>query len=287
MRRLRAAAVVLQCAADAASVPARMFAAAVMKASGGEGWAEPDPALPRIEAQCIDALLALWSDLERRMLEQLGLPSAKAAPPPHRKAGEDAFVFDARAHLAALLQIEQAFIAAAGTDAGPLVRQAFAAWLRGLENARTDVGDAAADVSVDVRRAYRSSLQTRGLQLVRSATARAYREGIVQTLVDGEYDGMNPLEVARKLRARFGAGEYDWERLARSEIAMAQVDGKAAEYLAAGITRVDYITAQDGRVSSICRSHAAGSPYPINKAPVPVRDSHPNCRCSWKPVLED
>lgn len=280
--RIAAALDVLKAANEAAHTRRlTLVAAAAIKAAGGEGWAEEDPALPRIETASINGLLVLWQSVETRTLQALGLPVDQSA-----KAGEEVWRFDAIAQLRALLELEQAFIGAAGSDDGPLVRQAFAAWLRGIENARDDLGEAAVDVGADARRAYRASIAARGMEMVRNVTARAYRRDIVQALLAGDYDGMNPKDVARKLRQRFGAHDYDWERLARSEIAMAQVDGKRAEFDAAGITRVDYLTAQDGRVSTICRNHAANGPYPIAVAPVPVRDSHPGCRCTWRPVID-
>ena len=79
-------------------------------------------------------------------------------------------------------------------------------------------------------------------------------------------------------------GDYNWERLARSEIAMAQSDGSLALYEQQGITLVDYSTAEDEFVSTICRELAAAGPYTIDKCPVPVRDSHPGCRCALVPA---
>jgi SPP1 gp7 family putative phage head morphogenesis protein len=250
-----------------------------LKAGGGEGWAEPDPNLPRIERTAIDELLALWRQLGTATLGQLELTGALE--------GASAFRFSAVEHLVALTLNGEAFVRAAGAAEGPLVQQAFAAWVRGVANASAEIGDAATDVVASVRQAYRDSLRVRGLELVRDGTVRTYREAIVDRLVSGEFDGKNPRDVARALSRQFDAGEYNWERLARSEIAMAQVDGKRAEYEAAGITRVDYVNANDGKVSTICRGLAAGGPYALAKAPVPVRDSHPECRCTWRPVLDE
>src|SRR5690606_8606567 len=106
---------------------------------------------------------------------------------------------------------------------------------------------------------------------------------IVAALASGEFDGQNPVNVARELQRRFDGGDYNWERLARSEIAMAQSDGSLALYEQQGITLVDYSTAEDEAVSTICRELAAAGPYTLDKAPVPVRDSHPNCRCAIVP----
>lgn len=249
--------------------------ALVAKSAGdGEGWAEDDPQLPRIEQRATVGLLALWSGLMADCLNTLGLAEAGKA----MKAEVPSFAFNAARHLSELLRLEELFVQAAGSDRGPLVRAAFAAWVRGLENAATELDVDA--IIEDARRTYRAQIEARGLQMVRTVTARVLRDDIIERLKSGEYDGMNPVDVARKLRQRFGAHDYDWLRLARSETAMAQADGKLVQYRDAGITHVDYLTAQDGRVSRICRDLAAAGPYLIANAPVPVRDSHPNCRCS-------
>lgn len=253
----------------------------IAKGEGGEGWAEGDAQLPRIEARSITRLLALWAGLESDVLQVLGLADAKAA----RKAEVPSFQFDAVRVLTELARLQEVFVQAAGSEQGPLVQAQFAAWVRGLENASAELDIAA--IAEDARRLQRAQYAKRGLELVTTVTARAFRDDIIARLVSGEYDGMNPVDVARQLRQRFGAHDYDWQRLARSETAMAQVDGKLEQYREAGITHVNYITANDGRVSRICRELKDGSPYPIAKAPVPVRDSHPNCRCSVRGVVVD
>lgn len=247
---------------------------AAKSAGDGEGWAEQDQQLPRIEQRATVGLLALWSGLMADCLKTLGLAEAGKT----MKAEVPAFAFNAARHLSELLRLEELFVQAAGGDRGPLVRAAFAAFVRGLENAATELDvDALID---DARRTYRAQIEARGLQMVRTVTARVLRDDIINRLTSGEYDGQNPVDVARKLRQRFGARDYDWLRLARSETAMAQADGKLVQYRDAGITNVDYLTAQDGRVSRTCRDLAAAGPYLIANAPIPVRDSHPGCRCT-------
>lgn len=131
----------------------------------------------------------------------------------------------------------------------------------------------------------RTQLRTRGGELVRSAFARAWNDRIMGELSSGAFDGMNPVTVAAALQRKFEAGEYDWERLVRSEMALAQSRAKREIYIANGVTRYDYTTAGDDRVSAICRSLADGGPYDIGSpdAPIPVESSHPGCRCSLSP----
>lgn len=109
---------------------------------------------------------------------------------------------------------------------------------------------------------------------------------MLDDLSAGIYNGESVDTVADRLRARFEAHDYDWERLVRSEMAQAQSLGKIDEYRELGVTRYDYITAEDSRVSAICRANAAGGPYEIGKGPMPMTDSHPNCRCSVGAVIE-
>lgn len=269
---------------DVAKSQALVAARGVFKASGGEGWAEDDPELENLEGALTTELLEGWAALELRTLDLL--PTAVVATP--LANGTLGYRINGLAVLADMLQNEALFVAKYGSRDGPLVRRAFAAWLRGLENARASLPPSTEGEVLDVvRAAYRASLQQRGLELVRNGAVREYRKPIVDALLSGEFDGMNPKDVARKLRKRFDAGAYNWERLATSEIAMAQSDGKLAQYRAMGITRVNYLTARDDRVSRICRSLAAAGPYPIDAAPVPVRDSHPGCRCTITPVVDD
>lgn len=239
----------------------------------GEPFAEPDANLPRIERRAITGLLGLWRSLEAHTLHALGLTEAKQT-----KDGAQGFQFDATRALLEFAEMEQVFTQAAGSTRGPLLQQAFNAWARGLQNAASEFD---AEAAIDETRALmHRTLNERGMELVRNATVRTYRDDIVHGLADGLYNGQNPNDVARQLRRRFDVREYDWERLARSEMAHAQVSGKAAQYREMGVEEYDYVTADDARVSEVCRENAAGGPYKIGQGPMPMSDSHPGCRCT-------
>lgn len=251
------------------------------KAAGddAEPWAEPDPLLPGIEASAVDGLLKLWAELQRQTVADLGVLAGDAS-------GAAVWRFDAGSMLSKLLANEQAFIAAAGAVDGPLIYQAFQAFVRGLENAASEFD---AQVALDAyRESIRVEVATRGMQLVKDAAARTYRDGILEKLGAGAFDGENPMTVARKLASAFDLGNYDWVRLARSEIARAQSHGKLREYRELGVTQVDWFTASQG-VCPICTELGEGGPYDIATAPVPVDDSHPNCfpaaTTIWSPRL--
>lgn len=249
------------------------FASVVRTKVVGEPFAEDDPTLPAIEARAIVGLVVRWRDLRDNTMAVLGLSEAKQA-----KSSEPSFTFDAPSTLLELAELEQIFVQSAGAEDGPLVQQAYRMFVRGLHNAAAEAGATAAVEAT--RDTMRATVGARGLTMVRNTTVRAYRDDIARELASGAYDGMAPRDVARKLRERFGMHEYDWERLARSELALAQVSGKEAQYREMGIERYDYVTANDSRVSDICRANAAGGPYLVGQGPLPMRDSHPNCRCT-------
>lgn len=246
----------------------------------GEPWAEDDDALPKLEARTRTAMLGHWHALRDAVLEELGLSGlgAKAAG---RKAGE--FTFDL-GQLAALLARSNT---AARLLAAALLAGGEDAWKRGIANAAAELALDITDTAVSeglalLTDAMREAYTLRGMELVRGGMVREFQEKIIAQLSGGAFDGMNPLNVAERLRRQFDAGDYNWERLARSEIAVAQSDGKLALMQDQGVTLYDYTTAEDGRVSVICQTLAANGPYRVDdpNAPRPMRDSHPNCRCS-------
>jgi SPP1 gp7 family putative phage head morphogenesis protein len=248
----------------------------------GEAWAIDDPALPRIEAETIGGMLGVWNRMRGEVLTRLGLNLPLA----------DTFTFD-QDQLPDLLLLGQQQV----RDLRPeLLAGQLDAWDRGIENADASTPAKAAGrkgwaddpvvaAAIEAMRAEaRATFITTGLAMVKDGVARTFRQRIVAALASGEFDGQNPVNVARELSQRFDAGEYNWERLARSEIAMAQSDGSLVMMREQGTTLVDYLTAEDSEVSRICRELAEAGPYAIADVPVPVRDSHPNCRCALAAV---
>jgi SPP1 gp7 family putative phage head morphogenesis protein len=240
-------------------------------AAAGESWAEDDPQLPRIEARAIRAVVLRWRQLRDEVLDIVGLTMTKAV---QKSISSGTFAFEA-SELVRIISRGEAFSAAAASPNGPLIESFLAAWARGWANAGQQL--TTEDAVAAALQMARAEIANRGLELVRNGTARTLRDQIVAELTSGAYDGQNPIVVAQRLRQRFAAQEYNWERLARTETAIAQSDGKLEHYRTAGITEVDYVTADDDRVSTICRTLEARNPYPINAAPTPGRDSHPNC----------
>ena len=244
----------------------------------GENWAEDAARLSLIEALASAGLLRYWRVLSQRLLRLLGLDAAR----------DGEFRFDPNVLATAVAAGESTTIAAAGR----LHEAQVSAWRRGVANAMvdlviTDADEAIARAIAAALARQRTHYRERGLTLVRGGVLRHYHRPILAALAAGEFDGQNPINVAHQLRQRFELGNYNWRRLARSEIAWAQVEGKRELMRLQGIERYDYVTADDDRVSAICRRLEAAGPYLVanDSSPLPMRDSHPNCRCTISPVL--
>ncbi|MCD7096945.1 hypothetical protein [Stenotrophomonas sp. MMGLT7] len=244
----------------------------------GEPWAEDDLELPRIEQQTQSGLVRSWHELREEVLTALGLTATAAAI--------SEFVFD-MAQLADLLLRGQTRVTGM---ASRLLSGSMRSYDRGTANAgieiATDFGDARVQQAIAAARTrVNTGLRNQGLTLVRNGMIREYSTDIVSALASGQFDGQNPLAVAAALRERFDAGDYNWERLARSEIVDAQARGKQEMYRANGYEMYDIATATDA--CPICSGLAAAGPYSLadESAPRPMRDTHPNCRCSVRAAM--
>lgn len=252
----------------------------------GEPWAEDGAALSRIERVGIRGQLALWRDLAASAAELLGFRVIGGAMRPADPTA-DTWNYDHH-QTAALGGLGQRFIDSSLAEDAPILSAVSDAFDRGLINGATDLGLSLEDAIGEQFARVREQLRTRGGELIRSATGRAYRDRVIGELSSGAYDGMNPAAVAKVLQDKFDAGDYDWERLTRSEMAIAQSRGKVEQFQANGTELYDYTTAGDGKVSEICLELAARGPYRVGdpSSPIPVVDSHPNCRCSISPHVD-
>lgn len=81
---------------------------------------------------------------------------------------------------------------------------------------------------------------------------------------------------------RMAQAESKVDRLIRSESAKMIDEIDTAAYKEAGVEYVNWII-EPGACSK-CVSLKESGPYPIDKAPALVIDSHPNCRCAKVPI---
>jgi len=233
-----------------------------------ESYVEDEAALMQLENTAVDALKSGWKNLERKLFTALGITS--------NKNNETIFIYNPIISHAEIQRLQNEFIDKVGSEDGDFIKSIFAAFERGINNAATELDIVAA---IEASRGTTSqSLTQNGLQLVRSTTIRALGKDILLALEEGAYNGLNPKDVAKQLSERFELTNYNWDRLARSEIAQAQSEGKMAEYAANNVSLYDWKRA--GGACPICIDKENNSPYAVGSGPLPMKDSHPNCRCT-------
>lgn len=243
----------------------------------GEAYVEDADALMRLESRAARGMLKAWADLFDDTLDALGLDKPKSA-----KAPDPVWVFGDEM-LAMLEGLRDDFIASVGHRDAPLAASTYDAWLRGVV-AEAAALDAEA-IEAAARETYRTAMAEGGLAQVTDTTVRIYADDIIKELADGAYDGLNPKDVARALRKRFDAHDYDWERLAQSEIATANSQGKMDQYSDMDIEMYGWKRA--GGACPVCIGLEQGGPYVVGKGPLPSADSHPWCRCTVYAIVED
>lgn len=109
-------------------------------------------------------------------------------------------------------------------------------------------------------------------------------KALKNVLVVGMQQGKNITDMAVELNTVMGKGFYAAHRLVRTETMHCLNQSCLQRYKDAEIKKVSFWAAKDERTCEICGA-MHGKEYNIEKAPVlPV---HPNCRCTYLPVIEN
>lgn len=242
-----------------------------------EQYVEDARNLLAIERRIHRALSSAWDDLYEKTLKAIGLGD-------YAKASEPTWVFDTNTMQAVLNELRDAFVESmAGEDESAVVQGLYDAWERGIINAAEELAISAV-IGDDLRRRTLEAIRRSALEQIRNTTARIYRDDIVAELAAGILDGQHPRDVARHLRDRFDVHDVDWERLAISEVAAAQSQGKVDKYLDEGVSQYEIVNG--GGACPLCTDLAASGPYAVGAGPLPSRDTHPRCRCTVVAVVE-
>jgi SPP1 gp7 family putative phage head morphogenesis protein len=106
-----------------------------------------------------------------------------------------------------------------------------------------------------------------------------------QSLEDGYAAGESMDQIADRVQGAFDVDLVRAQRIARTETIGAANFGAKTGYREAGVSQLEWLSARDDRTCEICEP-MDGEMFPINNAPDIPFSSHPNCRCTWLPVLE-
>ncbi|CAK7080452.1 minor capsid protein [Tissierella sp.] len=158
--------------------------------------------------------------------------------------------------------------------------------VRANETIREEFPDNVAErniVIANYNHPYVQELIRNGMELVKTK-AKEKEAQVINIMAEHAAVGDNPVEWARDLEYRLKksiTGErWYWERLARSESAMAIDRAEMAEYEAEGFYYCEWDAAPDA--CHICLS-LNGQMWSLEDAPKVVEDTHPHCRCRKKP----
>jgi SPP1 gp7 family putative phage head morphogenesis protein len=117
------------------------------------------------------------------------------------------------------------------------------------------------------------------------------RDGIRSLVTQAEQEGWPNADLAKQLQGAYAFSKERASMIARTETAMADVNGNMAAYKASGqVAKKYWVTADDDAVSDDCQSNAdAGKihlddDFPSGDVAPPA---HPNCRCDIIPVLSE
>jgi len=128
-------------------------------------------------------------------------------------------------------------------------------------------------------------LYTRNFNELQGIT-QAMNQQISRELASGFAQGQNPRKIAGAINDRVDkVGITRARTLARTETIRAHAISTKNRYKEYGVQKVNYIWGRGPCPTGICPDHAAGGPYKIGNAPMPVADTHPNCTCTLNPVV--
>ena len=108
-------------------------------------------------------------------------------------------------------------------------------------------------------------------------------------LTSGFVQGDNPIVIAREMKNALGISKTKAEMIARTEIIRAHAEGQLNGFETLSIDNVtpdvEFSAIHDSKLCPECED-LDGQIYTIAEARglVPV---HPNCRCSWSPIIKD
>jgi hypothetical protein len=268
-------------------VPLRAPGTTIHGGKGGNGGCKelirsfPWPELDRVEQGYEKRLKDDWAELLIRfkVTLKLGLPPIKDAGDP----GSEGFEITAEQE-SALKQALKVMIAAYAITAedSPVNWFYGQSVSLGFIRAAQMLGQPRSLLSLLKNSLIYDKLRAAGFEMVKENATRAIIDKIIPELRAYMLAGANPVSAARRLEQLFGAANSNWERLARSEMALAAELAKQAEWKEWGVEWMAFAPAPDA--CGLCLSLTGE--YEIDACPVPVRDTHPRCRCSTRPLKQ-
>lgn len=144
------------------------------------------------------------------------------------------------------------------------------------------------DFSDKIRSKATAYASKRGADLV-TQISESIRDDMRTQIFSAIQAGLSTDEFAKLLEKRYAFSDTRAERIARTEMAFADVEGNMSAYKAAGVELKQWITAEDDKVSPECAMNGSQGPIPFNAnfaSGAFQPPEHPNCRCDVIPVIK-
>jgi len=110
------------------------------------------------------------------------------------------------------------------------------------------------------------------------------RRDVEKVLINGE----SPEHLARVIKKDFGVSAYESKRLINTEVARMTSTAQDEIYKSSDVVKkVMWDATLDSKTSEICENYNGKIWDANSNHPIPPVDSHPNCRCSLVPVIDD
>jgi len=148
-----------------------------------------------------------------------------------------------------------------------------------IRNAPDDLKDLLAniDIAPELNNLYLQNIRKDALKRVKIKIADNQRDFVLKKLRQMSTEGRNPLYTARQLHKQFEGNAWYWNRLARSESALALGASFDSWAKAARATHEKW-SAGGSRPCPICVG-LDGNIWRIGEGPHPVTNTHPHCAC--------
>ncbi len=112
------------------------------------------------------------------------------------------------------------------------------------------------------------------------AISDTIREKLKSILADAFGKETNLDDIISAVQEAGEFSDYRAEMIARTEVSRAQIQGNLSLWKESGLVEsYDWLMSEDEDVCEECQDLADGGPYEFGNGPIPIDDSHPNCRC--------
>lgn len=240
----------------------------------------PWPELDKLETGYENRLKADWMELAVRIftiakLDQTSLALTKAPlEEPFTLSPEQ--IAQIQASVADAIEIY-----APDNPSSPLPPAYGEAYSLGLLQAVAEIGQERPVLDIIKNSSIYEELVKKGFELVKENITRQIKERILAEMQAHVIAGSSPVNVAERLKKLFGDQNSNWERLARTEMALAAETAKTNEWREWKVKMVEFVSAPDA--CPICKS--LQGTYKLEE--VPVIPVHPRCRCTKRPAKSE